>query len=176
MAVGGRRTVATRSYRPTHATTASGHEVVTGPRGRQHGGVDGNGRGRAAGGQRCRRGRSRHRLVRVQAGRGADPPRDTVRRPRAPGPQRTGAAPAGRPTATAPVGGRRSGVDRPQPVGRQAHVRASHEHAGQRFHARRTGAQNTPVVAGGPAEDPKVSNSCIHCRCDDNIITILLTL
>jgi len=97
--------------------------------------------------------------VRVQAGRRADPPGDTVRWPRSPGPQRTGAAPAGRSTAAAPVGWWRPGVDRPQPVGRQTYVRASHDHAGQRFHARGPGAQNTSVVAGRTAEDPKVSNS-----------------
>ncbi|CAI6376380.1 unnamed protein product [Macrosiphum euphorbiae] len=50
------------------------------------------------------------------------------------------------------------GVDRPQPVGRQTNVRASHDHAGQRFHARGPGAQNTLVVAGRTTQDPKVSN------------------
>lgn len=165
---GGRRILRCSSSCQYWPPTYRGRSWRTGgdrsPRHRQqHGGVDGNGgRGRAAGGRRrWYRGRHGHRRVRVQAGRGTDPPRNTVRRPRSPGPQRTGAAPAGRPTATAPVGGRRPGVDRPQPMGRQAHVRAGNDHAGQRFHARRPGAQDAPVVAGSSAENPKVSNRII---------------
>lgn len=114
------------------------------------------------GGQRCGR-----RRARIQTGRGADPPGDSVRRPWATGPQRAGPAPARRPAATAPVGRRGPGVDRPQPMGSQAHVCARHDHAEQRFDARGPSTQNPPVVAGGAVENPKVSVYFLWCMPKD---------
>lgn len=121
-------------------------------------GYDGGyGGGRGGRGQCGRRGRGRRHVRVQQTGRGTDPPGDPLWRYRAPGPQRTGPAPARHTAATALVGRWRSGVDRAQPMGCQTHVRARHDNAIQRFHACGTGAQDPQVVAGSAAQDQKVS-------------------